>query len=192
MPIETSQVQNRDDNLSLNEKMRDLGKLVDKVKVGMLTTHRTDGHLVSRPMHVAKRDSADLYLVTNNQSHKVDEIKHDDHVNMAFYDHETREWASISGTNEILQDQGLVGELYNEDLRAWFGDLGDGKHDGGPKDPRISILKVRAHSLVCSIQDRSMEQAAKDIHEAARKGNMAKVSSIREIAPEELEKVRQH
>lgn len=38
----------------------------------------------------------------------------------------------------------MVRNQYSPALKAWLGDLGDGKHDGGPEDPRISVIKVVA------------------------------------------------
>ena len=118
--------------LAAEKRLDELYELIDGIEVAMMTTRRPDGHLVSRPMQTQKRQSfADLWYVTDIETHKLDELRTDPHVNLAFYRDRTREWVSVSGTAAISQDRELVGRLYKSDWRAWFGDEG-GARDGGP------------------------------------------------------------
>src|SRR3712207_3811485 len=90
---------NRDEAVPLEKKLDDLYALIDGIEVAMFTTRRPDGSLVSRPMQVQERsEGTDLWFVTNVESHKLDELAHDRHVNLAFYRDRTREWVSVSGT----------------------------------------------------------------------------------------------
>ena len=125
-----------------DEKLQKLYELITDIEIAMFTTRRTDGRLVSRPMATQKRaDGADLWFVTWRNAEKLDEIRHDPHVNLAYYKDRTREWVSVSGTARIVEDRAKIHELYAPDWRAWFGDEG-GPKDGTPDDPRIILIAV--------------------------------------------------
>jgi len=130
----------RKDRGSLDE----LWKLVDGIETAMLTTRRSDGHLVSRPMATQKRVSgADFWFVTTKASPKVKEIAAEPRVNLSYYKDRTREWVSVSGEARLSDDRGKIRELYAPDWRAWFEDEGGAK-DGGPDDPRMILIGVDA------------------------------------------------
>ena len=135
------------------KKLDDLYRLVDGIEVAMFTTHRPDGQLVSRPMQVqGQGEGADFWFVTDADHHKLDELEHDPHVNLAFYRDRTREWVSVSGTARIVRDREQVRRLYKPDWKAWFTDEG-GARDGGPDDPRLTLLAVDAESVIYMVSD---------------------------------------
>jgi len=127
-----------------SRKMQELYRLVEGIETAMFTTRRRDGHLVSRPMATQVRSpGADFWFVTYRGSDKLEEIARDPHVNLSYYRDRTREWVSVSGIAEASANRRKIRELYSPDWRAWFGDEG-GSKDGGPDDPRIVLIKVRA------------------------------------------------
>jgi general stress protein 26 len=124
--------------------MQKLFELVEGIETAMFTTRRRDGHLVSRPMATQVRSpGADFWFVTYQGAAKLAEIERDPHVNLSYYRDRTREWVSVSGIAEASRNRQKIRELYRPDWRAWFGDEG-GKKDGGPDDPRMVLIKVRA------------------------------------------------
>ena len=130
----------------LDKKLDELYGLIDGIEIAMFTTRRPDGHLVSRPMATqTQAEGSDLWFVTNVESHKLDELEADPHVNLAYYKDRTREWVSVSGTATISQDRRAIHELYRPDWKAWFGDEG-GARDGGPDDPRLALILVDVDS----------------------------------------------
>src|SRR6478672_10116345 len=123
----------------------------------MLTTRRREGTLVSGASETQRRTAgADLWFMTNAESEKFEELAIDPHVNVAFYRDRTREWVSVSGHAILTKDRDLIDSLYKADWKAWLGDEGDGKRDGGPHDPRIALILVEADSVVYSKKDRPM------------------------------------
>src|SRR5215207_9332116 len=141
---DSTQDKNRDNEVPLEKKLDDLYALIDGIEVAMFTTRRADGSLVSRPMQVQRRTAGtDLWFMTNVESHKLDELTTDPHVNLGFYKDRTREWVSVSGTAIISRDKKLIRELYKPDWKAWLGDQG-GERDGGEDDPRIALVLVEA------------------------------------------------
>ena len=144
----------RDDELVPTEKKLDeLYELIDGIQIAMFTTRRRDGHLVSRPMDTQERTSGtDLWFVTDIETHKLEELASDPHVNLAYLKGHS-EWVSVSGTAIITQDRDLVRELYKPDWKAWFAREGD-ERSGTPEDPRIALILVEAHSVTYLKQDK--------------------------------------
>ncbi|MGI8546285.1 MAG: pyridoxamine 5'-phosphate oxidase family protein [Gemmatimonadaceae bacterium] len=129
------------------KKIEELYKLIDGIEIAMFTTRRADGSLVSRPMATQKRIAgADLYFVTDVESHKLEELENDPHVNVSYYRDRTREWVSVAGAARLSKSRAKIKELYRPDWKAWFGDEG-GARDGGPDDPRIGLIMVDADSV---------------------------------------------
>lgn len=125
-----------------DEKLQKLHDLIDDIETAMFTTRRADGRLVSRPMATQKRAAgADLWFVTMRDSEKLDELRNDPHVNLAYFKDRTKEWVSVSGRARIVDDRAKIRELYQPDWRAWFGDEGR-EQDGTPDDPRMILIGV--------------------------------------------------
>lgn len=57
-------------------------------------------------MQVQKREpGADLWFVIDIETHGMDELERDDHVNLACYDTKSREWVSVAGRATLTQDR---------------------------------------------------------------------------------------
>jgi general stress protein 26 len=130
------------------KKLEELDRLIEGIETAMFTTRRHDGHLVSRPMATQKRiNDADLWFVTDADTHKLDELLLDPHVCCSYYNSKTREWVSVSGVARISRDRAKIKQLYQPDWRAWFPDEG-GERDGSATDPRLTLILVEADSVV--------------------------------------------
>lgn len=132
--------------MTASKKIDELYDLIRGIGTAMFTTRRPNGQLVSRPMATQERiEGADLWFVTNGDTHKLDELEADAHVNCAFYNQKTREWVSVSGIAHISKNRNRIRQLYKEDWKAWFSEEG-GEMDGGPNDPRIAMIMVEAET----------------------------------------------
>ncbi len=181
-----TQEKNYDNEVPLEKKLDDLYALIDGIEVAQFTTRRPDGHLVSRPMQVQRRTSgSDLWFMTNGESHKLEELATDPHVNCAFYKDRTREWVSVSGTAVISRDKRLIHDLYQADWRAWLGDEG-GERDGGPDDPRITLVLIDAHSVIYSKKDRPAPVQLFEVAKGIVTGSTPKMSDTRSLDENEL------
>ncbi|HSJ64948.1 MAG TPA: pyridoxamine 5'-phosphate oxidase family protein [Gemmatimonadaceae bacterium] len=150
----TDRERQRDIPVTTEKKIEELHELIDGIEVAMMTTRRADGSLVSRPMQTQDRDDqADLWYVTDIETHKLDELAHDPHVNLAFYQPKTKEWVSVSGVVRVSQDRALIRRLYDRSWKVWFPDDGPGR-DGGPDDPRIAVLCVDTDSVTYMTVDK--------------------------------------
>ncbi|MCJ1455613.1 BLI-3 blue-light-inducible Bli-3 protein [Mycoblastus sanguinarius] len=184
----------------LKEKVEDLVKFMESSKFGMMTTRiGSTGLLTSRCMALAAKlrqslhgistqegGGVDLLFHTNTESGKTDDLKSDPKINIAFLN-STGEWASVSGEADIVTDREMVRKYYSPALKAWLGDLEDGKHDGGPEDPRIGVIKVKAVTATYAIATGTSLGRGVDIVKGAITGSSPKVNKLREISEEELQ-----
>lgn len=174
------------DPAPLGKKLEDLYDLIEGIEVAMFTTRRPDGRLVSRPMATqTQAEGADLWFVTDIESHKLDELLFDRNVNLAYYRDRTREWVSVSGTATVTQDRRLIHELYQKDWKAWFGDQG-GERDGGPDDPRLALIAVEVDAVHYLKVDRPQPVVLFEVAKGIVTGTPPKVGAQREVSGEEV------
>lgn len=179
-------------NPDLKEKVEDLVSFIESCKFGMMTTRiESSGLLTSRCMALAAKEGGgvDLLFHTNTESGKTDDLKSEPKINIAFLN-PTGEWASVSGEADIVTDRETVRKYYSPALKAWLGDLEDGKHDGGPEDPRIGVIKVKALTATYAIATGTSLGRGADIIKGAITGAAPKVNKLRELTEEELQQWR--
>jgi general stress protein 26 len=182
----TTPNQMTDHSPSTTKKLDELYELIEGIEIAMFTTRRADGHLVSRPMDTQERvTGADLWFATDISSHKLDELRTDPHVNLAYYDNESREWVSVAGTAQVTQDRNLIRELYRPDWKAWFGDEG-GERDGGPNDPRLALILVEAHSVEYMVAANPRPVVLFEVAKAMVTGTPPNVGEQRSLGEREL------
>ncbi|KAK7533025.1 uncharacterized protein J3D65DRAFT_634099 [Phyllosticta citribraziliensis] len=170
----------------LKTKVTDLVNFADKHKFCMLTTVQHGGLLASRAMALAAKEAngLDLLFHTNTESGKTDDIANDADVNVAFIT-PSGEWASISGKARVETDRAEVRKYYSPALKAWIGDLGDGKHDGGPEDPRIGIIRVQTVTAQYAISNKGIVGSAVEFAKGVAYGEPPAVNKLRKISVEE-------
>ncbi|KAL9030086.1 MAG: hypothetical protein Q9196_001749 [Gyalolechia fulgens] len=131
----------------------------------------------------------DLLFHTNTESGKTDDLKSDDTINIAFLD-SNGQWASISGQASIETDRETIRKYYSPTLKAWLGDLGDGKHDGGPEDPRIGVIKVHAKTATYAVTSQTRLGRSYEVAKGTVTGQAPNVNQLRELTEEELQEWR--
>ncbi|KAK8062387.1 BLI-3 blue-light-inducible Bli-3 protein [Apiospora hydei] len=179
---------NADPQATLSQKVEALSKFANNCKFGMMTTRDTsNGKLSSRCMAVAGTDTGglDLIFTTNTESHKTDELAKDSHTNISFVD-SSGQWASFAGDASIETDRAVVSKYYNPALKAWLGDLGDGKHDGSENDPRIGIIRVKTDSVSYCLTDMTVIGRMAEIAKGAVTGEPASINKLRFISEAEV------
>jgi general stress protein 26 len=163
------------------KQVDDLYKLIESIKTAMLTTRRPDGRLVSRPMATQKRHPmADLWFVTDVESNKLDELEHDPHVNLGYFDTGSWEWISVSGTATMSTDRALIRSLYQSDWKAWFGKI-DEVRDGGPDDPRLALILVDADTVIYMKREKSKPMVLFELAKGMLTGEKPDVGETRKL-----------
>jgi general stress protein 26 len=168
------------------ETIAELYTLVEGIEVAMFTTRTQEGHLVSRPMAVQERQpGADLWFVTDVETHKLDELQGDPNVNVSFYRDRTREWVSVSGRARMVRDRETIRRLYKPDWRIWFGDEG-GERDGGPDDPRITLIAVDADSVIYMVNNTPRPVVLFEMAKSLITGTPAEIGETRKLSGDDL------
>lgn len=112
-------------------------KLVNDIKIAMLTTIDADGQLVARPMSRQEKEfDGTLWFFAERNSRKLAHIKANPHVGVTLTSNDT--WISIDGTAEIVDDHDRIHELWNAGVSAWL--------PQGPDDDSVALIKVTGHS----------------------------------------------
>ncbi|KAL2060951.1 hypothetical protein VTL71DRAFT_9003 [Oculimacula yallundae] len=176
------------DETSIKEKVEDLAEFAKSCKFGMMTTRDAkSGALVSRCMALAAQETGgiDLIFHTNTESGKTDEIDSDSHINISFLN-SSGEWASVSGKASIVTDRDTVKKYYSPALKAWLGDLGDGKHDGSENDPRIGVIRVKASTATYAVVRKNALGRAAEMAQGVITGKAPAVNKLREISEQEV------
>jgi len=191
-PADPYKEKNKDDDVSVADKISELSSFISACKFGMMTTRIADsGLLTSRCMALAGKESdgIDLIFHTNTESGKTNDLEGDPAINIAFLNG-SGEWASISGSSSIITDRDTVKKYYSPALKAWLGDLKDGKHDGGPEDPRIGIIKVEAKTITYAIARSNLISRGYEMVQGVISGEAPQVNKLREISEEEIKNYR--
>jgi general stress protein 26 len=168
------------------KKIDELYDLIKGIETAMFTTRRPTGQLVSRPMATQDRiDGADLWFVTDVDTHKLDELALDPHVNCSYYNMKSREWVSVSGVARVSKNRQRIRQLYKEDWKAWFGDQG-GDRDGGPNDPRIALIMVEAESATYMKVNKPRPVVLFEVLKGMVTGSRVDIGEVKEVTGAEL------
>ena len=120
----------------IEKDVRKLRKFIKGTRIAMFTTVASDGKLRSRPMATLKGGfDGDLWFLTRSGAPKTEEIRDNQHVNVAYFDCDDDRYVSISGTATLVRDPAKVQELWSRRLRDWF--------PNGKKDPDLALIRVR-------------------------------------------------
>ncbi len=113
-------------------------ELIRDVKIALLVTSADEG-LRGQPMAAMNKDfDGELWFASRRDAPKLDEIKDDSHVLLAYSEPKDQNYVSVSGTARVLQDTAKVKELWSEPMRVWFPE--------GPEDPGRALICVSVKS----------------------------------------------
>jgi general stress protein 26 len=119
----------------------------------------------------------DLLFHTNTESGKTDDMKEHSSVNIGFIT-SAGEWASISGKASIETDRAIVKKHYSPGLKAWLGDLGDGKH---------GIIRVRASTAQYAVSKRTQIGGFIELAKGVATGQSPDVNKLRHLDESEIQ-----
>lgn len=131
--------------------------LVESARIALVTTVAEGGKLVGRTLALPARSfDGVLWFFTQDPSHKTDQNKANDQVNVSVQaDHG---YVSISGTGSVSRDPAMIDELWSSHAAARF--------EGGRKDPTVALLRVDAYSA----EYWSIDSPQGDHHDHVRPG----------------------
>lgn len=143
-------------------------------------------------MAVAKRNGPDFLFLANKHSAKISDLDQNKEVQVSFQDSKTTQnWISISG--EVIttsNSDSRIKDIWSKGVAAWFGDLGDNTHTGGPEDPRMTLIEVKSKYVTYYRTDVSLLGCAKEVVSAAVTGGVANTGKLRELSEQNLQQAR--
>lgn len=158
--------------MATTDEIERLRVLIDKTRIGIITTTDADGHLVSRPMAVKERDfDGDLWFFTEDPSHKTAEVREHPQVNVSLQS--GKGWVSLSGEAQVVHDPAKIDELWDTGAEAWFTD--------GRNDPKVALLRVVAHTAEYWSTDEPKPLVLFKYAKAAVTGGRPKVGEARTV-----------
>ena len=122
---------------SYNDRQK-VWELIKDVRIALLVTS-TDEGLRGRPMAAMNKDfDGELWFASRKDAPKLDQIKDDGHVLLAYSEPKEQNYVSVAGTARVTYDTAKVNELWSEPMRVWF--------PKGPEDPDIALICVKVVS----------------------------------------------
>ena len=108
--------------------------IVEKVRVGMLTTQFSGG-LRARPLEArVDRDAGIIWFVTDVRGAKDEEIGAAHDIGLVFINEDDRAYLSITGRAFVTRDTAKSKEIWRKTDDTWFPD--------GPDDPNVRVLRI--------------------------------------------------
>ncbi|MHB8473122.1 MAG: pyridoxamine 5'-phosphate oxidase family protein [Gammaproteobacteria bacterium] len=108
--------------------------IIEKARVGMLTTQFSGG-LRARPLEArADRDAGMIWFVTDVRGAKDDEIDAAHDIGLVFIDKGDRAYLSITGRAFVTRDPAKTKEIWKKTDDIWL--------PGGPDDPNVRLLRI--------------------------------------------------
>ena len=108
--------------------------IVEKVRVGMLTTQFSGG-LRARPLEArVDCDTGIIWFVTDVRGMKDEEIGAAHDIGLVFIHEGDHAYLSITGRAFVSRDTAKSKEIWRKTDDAWF--------PGGPDDPNVRLLRI--------------------------------------------------
>ena len=108
--------------------------IIEKARVGMLTT-QFGGGLRARPLEPrVDRDAGLIWFVTDVRGAKDDEIEVAHDIGLVFIDADGRTYLSITGRASVTRDTAKAKEIWQKTDDIWL--------TGGSDDPNMRVLCV--------------------------------------------------
>jgi len=118
-----------------NDSVAKLNELIKDIDFAMLTTIRTNGSLHSCPMATQQVDTDGIiWFFSHINTEKVEAIRTDPRVNLAYSDADSQRYVSITGRCELVRDHVKAKQLWKPVYETWF--------PRGIEDPNLILLKV--------------------------------------------------
>lgn len=112
-------------------------------------------------------------------------------MQITFQNSSSQDWVSITGEATTASNEDpRIKELYHAPVSAWFGDLGDGVHNGTAEDPRMALIEVRAKYITYWKATVGTLGFFKEVGVAALTGQVADTGVLRELGEEDIEAAR--
>ena len=122
--------------MSKQQHIEKIAELNKEVKFAMMTTVTHEGHLHECPMTTSETDLAakEIWFIGDKKTETVADIKNNPQVNLSYACQEGKDYVSINGTAELVDDAAKLDELWSPVYNAFY--------EHGKEDANIQLIKV--------------------------------------------------
>ncbi|MEO1849440.1 MAG: pyridoxamine 5'-phosphate oxidase family protein [Psychrobacter sp.] len=125
--------------MSKQQQMDTIQAMVKDIKYTMMTTRTSENHLHSCPMNTTETSigAKEIWFIGHSPCETIDNIKNDPQVNLAYVSQDNKQYLSITGKAELVDDKDKLDELWSMTYNAYF--------EKGKEDPKVQLIKVVPH-----------------------------------------------
>lgn len=114
-----------------------VAELTKGIRIAMLTTVGSEGHLTARPMAQQEVEfDGDLWFFVEADSRTAANLAAEARAGVTLTSDST--WVSLSGSAEVVRDVAKAKELWNSWVEAWL--------PQGPEDENVALIRFTAES----------------------------------------------
>ena len=144
-----------------------------------------------RLLIMPQREGPDFFFLANKHSSKFSDLAHSNQAQVTFQNSSSQDWVSVTGVcTTSSNDDPRIKDLYSKGTAAWFGDLGDGVHNGTADDPRMALIEVKAKYISYWKSTVSSLGFVKEVAQASFTGKVANTGDLRQLVGEDIEAMR--
>jgi general stress protein 26 len=142
-------------------------EMIKDVKYAMMTTVTSEGHLHSCPMTTSETSlgAKEIWFIGDKTSEAVADIKNNKQVNLSYVSQQDKDYVSINGVAELVEDKDKLDELWSPVYNAFY--------EHGKEDPDVQLIKIVPNGAEYWISGNSVLNAVKMAAAAVQDGKTA-------------------
>lgn len=141
--------------------------MIKDVKFAMMTTVTDEGHLHACPMTTSESSltAKEIWFIGDKTTEAIKNIEKNPQVNLSYVSQKDKDYASINGQAELVEDKAKLDELWTPIYNAFY--------KQGKEDENIQLIKVVPHGAEFWKNGNSVVNAAKLAAAAVQDGKIA-------------------
>lgn len=153
--------------MSKQDHIDKIREMVKDVKYAMMTTVTSEGHLHGCPMTTSETSlgAKEIWFIGDKATESVANIKNNPQVNLSYVCQQDKDYVSINGTAELIEDKDKLDELWSPVYNAFY--------EQGKDDPNVQLIKVVPNGAEYWISGNSVVNAVKMATAAVQDGKTA-------------------
>lgn len=154
--------------MSKQENIDKIQNVIKDVKFAMMNTVNSKGDVHAWPMtttepHLASKE---IWFIGDKTSDVVKDIQDNKRIGLSYASQDSKNYVSISGNAELLDDKNKIEELWSPVYDAFF--------EKGKEDENIQLIKVVPHGAECWLSGSQVVNMFKMAVAALQDGETAK------------------